>query len=140
MSRSYLPRVVVILLTLFLFPLLANAQTSAVDTARYAGLHWREIGPFRGGRVDAVAGVSGQPLVYYMGSTGGGIWKSVDGGNTWDPVSDKYLTAGSVGAIAVAESDPNVLYAGTGEETVRGNVSPGDGIPLDSRPLIAGSR
>ncbi|HEX4633934.1 MAG TPA: glycosyl hydrolase, partial [Gemmatimonadales bacterium] len=128
MPRSYLPRVVVILLTLSLFPTLAHAQTSAVDTARYAGLRWREIGPFRGGRVDAVAGVVGQPLVYYMGVTGGGIWKTVDGGHTWEPVSDKALTAGSVGALAVAESDPNVIYAGTGEETVRGNVSPGDGM------------
>ena len=128
MSRSHPPRVVVILLTLFLFPCLAVAQTAAVDTARYAGLKWREIGPFRGGRVDAVAGVAGQPLVYYMGATGGGIWKTIDGGNTWDPVSDKDLTAGSVGALAVAESDPNVIYAGTGEETVRGNVSPGDGM------------
>src|SRR5690348_1688410 len=68
MSRSYLPRVVVILLTLFLFPMLAQAQNPAVDTARYAGLKWREIGPFRGGRVDAVTGVVGQPLVYYMGA------------------------------------------------------------------------
>lgn len=128
MSRSYRAQHVVILLTLSLFPALAAGQTPTVDTARYAGLRWREIGPFRGGRVDAVAGVVGQPLIYYMGATGGGIWKTVDGGNTWEPVADKYLTSGSVGAIAVAESDPNVIYAGTGEETVRGNVSPGDGM------------
>ena len=128
MSRTHTPRVGVILLTFFLFPILAHGQSAGIDSARYAGLRWREIGPFRGGRVDAVSGVVGQPLVYYMGSTGGGIWKTVDGGNTWDPVSDKDLTAGSVGALAVAESDPNVIYAGSGEETVRGNVSPGDGM------------
>jgi len=107
----------------------ARAQTPvAVDTSRFGALHWRLVGPFRGGRVDAVAGVVGQPLVYYFGATGGGVWKTVDGGLTWDPVADKTLTAGSIGAVTVAESDPNVVYVGSGEETVRGNVSPGDGM------------
>ncbi|HEY6809156.1 MAG TPA: glycosyl hydrolase, partial [Gemmatimonadales bacterium] len=107
----------------------ARAQApAAVDTSRFSALHWRLVGPFRGGRVDAVAGVVGQPLVYYFGATGGGVWKTVDGGLTWNPVADKTLTTGSIGALAVAESDPNVVYAGSGEETVRGNVSPGDGM------------
>src|SRR5437867_2110350 len=98
------------------------------DTSLFRGLVWRQVGPFRGGRVTAVAGVVGQPLVFYMGATGGGVWKTVDAGLTWEPVSDKYFTAGSVGAIAVAPSDPNVVYVGTGESPIRGNVSPGDGM------------
>jgi photosystem II stability/assembly factor-like uncharacterized protein len=107
----------------------AGAQTTAhYDTSLYRGLVWREVGPFRGGRVTAVAGISAQPLVYYLGGTGGGVWKTVDGGLTWAPVSDKYFTAGSIGAIAVAPSDPNVVYVGTGESPLRGNVSPGDGM------------
>src|SRR5438094_785918 len=107
----------------------ARAQTSAkYDTSLYRGLVWREVGPFRGGRVTAVAGSSAQPLVYYMGGTGGGVWKTADGGLTWQPVSDKFLTAGSVGALAVAPSDPNVVYAGTGESPIRGNLSAGDGL------------
>src|SRR5216117_3251869 len=102
--------------------------TAKYDTSLYRALVWRQVGPFRGGRVTAVAGVVGQPLVFYMGATGGGVWKTVDAGLTWEPVSDKYFTAGSVGAIAVAPSDPNVVYVGTGESPIRGNVSPGDGM------------
>src|SRR5579864_8175737 len=83
MSRSRRSHVVVMSLTLFLFAIPAAGQAPVVDTARYGALHWREIGPFRGGRVDAVSGVVGQPLVYYMGATGGGIWKTGDGGLTW---------------------------------------------------------
>src|SRR5205807_8734497 len=105
----------------------ARAQTSAkYETSLYRGLVWREVGPFRGGRVTAVAGSSAQPLVYYMGGTGGGVWKTADGGLTWQPVSDKFLTAGSVGALAVAPFDPNVVYAGTGASPTRDNLSPGD--------------
>lgn len=91
-------------------------------------LTYRQIGPFRGGRVGSVAGVASQPNVYYFGATGGGVWKTVDAGVNWESVSDDYFKTGSVGAIAVADSDPNVLYVGMGEETVRGNVSHGDGI------------
>ena len=89
---------------------------------------YRLIGPFRGGRVGAVTGVPSQPNVYYFGATGGGVWKSTDGGENWANVSDGYFKYGSVGAIAVADSDPNVVYVGMGEETVRGNVSRGDGV------------
>ncbi|HYJ92215.1 MAG TPA: hypothetical protein VEV84_12965 [Pyrinomonadaceae bacterium] len=89
---------------------------------------YRLIGPFRGGRVGAVTGVPSQPNVYYFGATGGGVWKSTDGGANWENISDGYFKYGSVGAIAVADSDPNVIYVGMGEETVRGNVSRGDGV------------
>ncbi len=91
-------------------------------------LQYRLIGPFRGGRVAAVAGIPSQPNVYYFGATGGGVWKTTDGGINWEPITDKFVKTGSVGAIAVADSDPNVLYLGMGEETVRGNVSHGDGM------------
>jgi photosystem II stability/assembly factor-like uncharacterized protein len=89
---------------------------------------YRSIGPHRGGRVGAVAGVPSQPNVYYFGATGGGVWKTTDAGVNWEPISDNHFKTGSVGAIAVAESDPNVIYVGMGEETVRGNVSHGDGM------------
>jgi photosystem II stability/assembly factor-like uncharacterized protein len=92
------------------------------------GLRWREIGPFRGGRVTAVAGVASQPNVYYFGACGGGVWKTTDGGINWFPVSDAFFKTGSVGAIGVAESDPNVIYVGMGEVPIRGNVSHGDGV------------
>ncbi|HYR45619.1 MAG TPA: glycosyl hydrolase, partial [Thermoanaerobaculia bacterium] len=94
----------------------------------YEGLEFRSIGPFRGGRVTAVAGVRGQPLVYYFGGTGGGVFKTTDGGSNWTPMSDKDFKTGSVGAIGIAESDPNVVYAGMGEAPIRGNVSHGDGV------------
>lgn len=97
--------------------------------ALYKGLKWRNIGPFRGGRSTAVTGVPGQPLTFYFGSTGGGVWKTTDGGATWRNVSDGYFHTGSVGAIAVAPSDPNVLYVGMGEAPVRGVMtSHGDGV------------
>ena len=89
---------------------------------------FRQIGPFRGGRAGAVAGVAGQPNVFYFGATGGGVWKTTDGGKTWLNVSDGFLKTGSVGAIDVSQSDPNVVYVGMGEETLRGNVSHGDGV------------
>jgi photosystem II stability/assembly factor-like uncharacterized protein len=91
-------------------------------------IRWRQIGPFRGGRVLAVSGVTSQPDVYYFGATGGGVFKTTDGGATWIPVSDGQFANGDVGAIAVAESDPNVVYVGMGESCIRGNASPGDGV------------
>src|SRR5258705_1043622 len=104
------------------------APAALLDPSLYNALEWREIGPFRGGRVRAVAGHADQPLTYYFGGTGGGVWKTTDGGLTWAPISDKDFRAGSIGAIEVAPSDPNVIYAGTGESPIRGNVSPGNGV------------
>lgn len=92
-------------------------------------LKWRNIGPFRGGRSVAVTGVVKNPLVYYMGTTGGGVWKTTDGGTTWQNISDGYFKTGSVGAVAVAPSDPNMVYVGMGEHAPRGVMtSYGDGV------------
>ncbi len=91
-------------------------------------LRWRQIGPFRGGRAVAVAGSTAQRDVFYFGATGGGIWKTTDAGASWEPVADGQLGTGSVGAISVSESDPNVIYAGMGEACIRGNASHGDGV------------
>lgn len=106
-----------------LFAALATAQT-----VPFKDLKYRLVGPSRGGRVTAVAGVTSQPNVYYFGATGGGVWKTRDGGRSWAPISDSFFTTGSVGAIGVAESDPNVIYVGMGEAPIRGNVSHGDGM------------
>src|SRR3989449_1408012 len=108
-------------------PAPAPLPPARLDSSFFTGLTWREIGPFRGGRVDAVVGDPEQPLVFYFGATGGGVWKTTDGGLTWRPLGDGQLGAGSVGAIAVAGADANALYVGPGESTLRGNVSPGDG-------------
>ncbi len=95
----------------------------------YAPMAWRLIGPFRGGRSVAVAGVSGQPAVYYFGGVGGGVWKTTDAGVSWHNVSDGFLRTASVGAISVAPSDPNVVYVGMGEHAPRGvTTSHGDGV------------
>ena len=102
-------------------------QTLSFSSNLYEGLEWRNIGPFRGGRSTAVTGVSDQPNLFYFGSAGGGIWKTNDAGSSWENISDGYF-GGSVGAIAVSDWDPNVIYAGGGEVTVRGNVSSGYGI------------
>jgi photosystem II stability/assembly factor-like uncharacterized protein len=91
-------------------------------------LEWRCIGPHRGGRCVAVAGDLSDPMTYYHGACAGGVWKTNDGGTTWSNVSDGFFTTAAIGAIAVSESDPNVVYAGTGEATIRGNVSHGDGV------------
>ena len=115
-------------LAVLAMPLSAAGQAAPSDTALYAGLRWRMIGPYRGGRVTAVAGHADHPLVYYMGVTGGGVWKTVDAGLTWLPITDSTRMAGSIGAVAVAPSDPNVVYVGTGESPPRGNVSPGNGM------------
>lgn len=105
----------------------AAARTDAGSLLK--GLQYRHIGPFRGGRSVAVAGVPSQPMVYYFGATGGGVWKTVDGGVNWESLSDgQPFGTGSVGAVEVSLSDPNVVYVGMGETSIRGNVSHGDGV------------
>src|SRR6266542_2317254 len=101
----------------------ARARDVSLD-----GLDWRQLGPFRGGRVVAVAGDPRERSTFYFGSTGGGVWKTTDGGTYWRNVSDGFFKRASVGALAVAPSDPNVIYAGMGEACIRGNVSHGDGV------------
>ena len=101
----------------------------AVDENLIGGLEWRTIGPWRGGRVTAVTGVPGNDRLYYMGATGGGVWKTENAGVSWENISDDYFNVGTIGAIAVAESDPNVIYVGTGEAPIRGvTTSHGDGM------------
>ncbi len=104
-----------------------QADQNSYDTSYYQGMKWRLVGPFRGGRSAAVTGVPGKPNLYYFGSTGGGVWRTTDAGNTWENISDGYF-GGSIGAVAVSEWDPNVIYVGGGEKTVRGNVSSGYGL------------
>jgi photosystem II stability/assembly factor-like uncharacterized protein len=104
-----------------------EASKHPYDEKLFESLTWREVGPYRGGRSAAVTGVPSQPNVYYFGSTGGGVWKTTDSGISWKNVSDGFF-GGSIGAVAVAASDPNVVYVGGGEKTVRGNVSHGEGM------------
>jgi photosystem II stability/assembly factor-like uncharacterized protein len=104
-----------------------SVATTSYNSALYEGMQWRNIGPFRGGRSAAVTGVPGKANLYYMGATGGGVWKTTDAGGTWENISDGFF-GGSIGAVAVSEWDNNVIYVGGGEVTVRGNVSSGWGM------------
>ena len=108
----------------------ANVQPSAFyyDPALFSSLRWRNIGPNRGGRSIAASGVAKRPLEYYFGAVGGGLWKTIDGGTTWNPVTDGQIHSSSVGAVAVSESEPDVVYLGTGESCIRGNIMQGDGV------------
>src|ERR1043165_768539 len=104
-----------------------SKNTVTYDEKLYNALEWLGIGPYRGGRSGAVTGVAGKPNLFYFGSTGGGVWRTTDAGNTWSNISDGFF-GGSIGSVAVSEWDNNVIYVGQGEATVRGNVSFGNGI------------
>lgn len=107
---------------------LTSIETKKDTQQLWRTLKWRCIGPYRGGRSIAVSGVPRNPFIYYAGATGGGLWKTTDGGNTWFCISDSSFTSSSVGAVAVAASDTNIVYAGMGEVEMRGNISFGDGM------------
>lgn len=134
MSLNQPSRLALAVATIALLPFSLAAQSrataaAAYDTTLFRAMQWRNIGPFRGGRADAVAGVTAQPNVYYAGYTGGGVWKTENAGHSWKAISDGSGMSGSIGAIAVAESDPNVVYVGTGEHPVRGQSSSyGNGV------------
>jgi photosystem II stability/assembly factor-like uncharacterized protein len=116
------------LATFLLLSCLPAMPTAQVDTSLFSGLRWRSIGPNRGGRSQAVAGSPSRPFEYYFGATGGGIWKTTDAGTTWRPMSDKQIRTSSPGAIQIAASNPDVVYAGMGETELRGNIIQGDGV------------
>ncbi|HET7230128.1 MAG TPA: hypothetical protein VFJ16_09010 [Longimicrobium sp.] len=100
----------------------------AQDSTTLAALRWRNIGPNRGGRSQAAAGSTRRPMEYWFGATGGGVWKSTDAGTTWKPMTDRALTSSSVGAVAVCEANPDIVYVGMGETELRGNIMQGDGV------------
>ena len=106
----------------------AETPKPQFDPSLWSGMQWREVGPFRGGRAVAIEGVPSEPNTYYFGAVAGGIWKTTDGGANWKPVFDKQHTPSSIGALAVSASDPNVIYAGSGESALRGNITYGDGV------------
>src|SRR5580700_3804957 len=114
-------------MALFVLLLPGSAVAQSVPPQLVSGLKWRMIGPFRGGRVVAVAGVPGDNTTFYFGSVNGGIWKTIDAGVVWTPIFDGQ-PVGSIGALAVAHSDPKVIYAGTGESDIREDLSSGNGI------------
>src|SRR5690349_6048579 len=107
---------------------MSAVPAQGVDPALFSGVVWRNIGPFRGGRVAAVTGVIGQPGVYYMGLPLGGVWKTTSAGTTWTPIFDSVKEASSVGAIEVAPSDPNVIYVGMGDLITGGGINEGNGV------------
>ena len=109
-------------------PLLAQQEAVVLDSTFLAAYQWRNLGPDRGGRSIAVAGVRGRPNEAYFGAVGGGLWKTTDGGENWKPVTDFQITAASVGAVAVSETNPDLVFIGTGETCIRGNIMPGDGV------------
>jgi photosystem II stability/assembly factor-like uncharacterized protein len=128
LKRHIFATSLMLVMTLQVLPVLAATETR-VDTGQLKGLEWRTLGPYRGGRVTTVAGVADNPLLYYMGSTGGGVWKTENAGTTWSNITDEHFKVGTIGAVAVSDSDHNVLYVGTGESPIRGvTTSQGDGV------------
>ncbi len=121
-------RLILLLLLALCFPSVLHAQNDTIDPALFKGLHYRLVGPSRGGRVTTVTGVPSQPKTFYMGVASGGLFRTTDSGATWVPLTDGKVPLGSTGCVAVSESDPNVIYLGTGSDSVRSNVSTGRGI------------
>jgi photosystem II stability/assembly factor-like uncharacterized protein len=109
-------------------PSAAQSGTPTMDPSLLEGMEYRSVGPFRGGRVTAVGGFADRPYSFLMGTTGGGVWLTEDAGETWENITDGFLDVGSVGAVTVAPSDPNVVYVGTGSAGIRGNISTGRGV------------
>lgn len=126
--RTRHPAVFALLAVAMLTQGIPAQQTVSYDTTLFSGLTWRNVGPVRGGRSIAVAATSARPYEYYFGATGGGVWKTTDGGTTWRPVSDRHFRSSSVGALGQCESNPDVVYAGMGEVAMRGNIMQGDGM------------
>ncbi|MDP5055119.1 MAG: glycosyl hydrolase [Congregibacter sp.] len=118
----------VVSLCALLWPLASPAQESTFDQSVVKGMEWRNIGPKRGGRSLGISGSPGRKHEYYFGAVGGGLWKTVDAGQNWKPVTDGQLSSSSVGAVAVAETNPDIVYIGTGETQLRGNIMQGDGV------------
>ena len=110
----------------FLIP--QKKKFGKVHERLYSNLEWNFVGPYRGGRSTTAAGLDSKPYTFFMGTTGGGVWKTNDAGNTWNNVSDGQITAGSIGAIAISPSDENIIYVGTGSADPRGNISSGNGM------------
>jgi len=121
-------RLILLLLLALCLPSVLHAQNDTIDPALFKGLHYRLVGPSRGGRVTTVTGVPTQPKTFYMGVASGGLFRTTDSGATWVPLTDGKVPLGSTGCVAVSESDPNVIYLGTGSDSVRSNVSTGRGI------------
>jgi hypothetical protein len=116
------------LVTMVISPVRSPAQTVTDDTAFFGSLNYRNVGPNRGGRSIAVGGSTSRIHEYYFGATGGGVWKTTDGGTTWRAVSDRDFRSSSVGAIGVCDANPDIVYVGMGEVQLRGNIMQGDGV------------
>src|SRR5665213_3063721 len=127
MVRSILPSVLIASFCVALAPV-STTRAQTVPEAALAGLHWRDVGPMRGGRSYGVAAAPSQLDTFYFGSVGGGVWKTVNAGRTWFPIADQGIPIGSIGAIAVAPSNSSVIYVGTGEPDIRSQHSYGIGM------------
>jgi photosystem II stability/assembly factor-like uncharacterized protein len=128
MTRTFGPlRLSIAFLVSFFLPFAANSAAQRVEPNLYSGMKWRMIGPYRGGKVNAVAGIPGDASTYYFGANGGGVWKTNDGGTTWKPIFDSQPVA-SIGALALAPSNPSIIYVGSGENNVYADITYGNGV------------
>src|SRR5579862_1206664 len=127
LRRLFLSVSLTLLAACLFLPLFSPASAQSVPPEFFSGLRYRLIGPFRGGRAIAAAGVPGDPATFYFGAVDGGVWKTTDAGTVWNPIFDNEPVA-SIGALAVAPSDPKIIYAGSGESDIRSNLASGDGV------------